>query len=280
MWAPALVLGVAMYWSVGKSLYVNWTLADSYYSHGFLIPPISLFLVWRERKALAAAPPRGSLWGIPVLVGACLFLLAADFLGFTVFAQLALLPTVAGLVLVILGWGHLRILWFAIFFLIFMIPIPPSLTQSIVLDVKLLATEASVQLARLVGLPLVRDGSYVYWSNDRLLVGEVCGGLRSLIALLSFGTLMSYISKTKLWAKYVILALAAPIAVVSNIARIFTLCVIGYTWGSPVATGKVHDVSGILIFAVAFLLLFLLEGILRKLAPAAGGPAEEKESGQ
>ncbi len=267
LWGSVLALVVVLYWRVGKGLYNNWTLVDSYYSHGFLIPPISAFLVWRRRKVLYRTPLSPSWSGVVLIAGACMLLILADFLGFSVFAQLSLLPMVTGLVLAALGPRHLQLLWFPVFFLIFMIPIPPSLTQSIILDIKFLATEGAVKLARLCSLSMIRDGSYVHFGDDRLLVGEVCGGLRSLIALLSFGTLMSYISKTKRWAKVVILLLSGPIAIIANTARIFALCVVGYFWGSEAATGMVHDVSGILIFALAFALLFALETFLRRVAP-------------
>jgi exosortase len=122
----------------------------------------------------------------------------------------------------------------------------------------------------------VQDGSFVYLgSDDRLLVGDVCGGMRSLIALLAFGALMAYISKTRGWARIVILLISPAVAIVANVARIFFLCVVGYVWGSEAATGIVHDASGIGIFAFAFLLLFGAEAFLRKIAPA-----RETEEGQ
>ena len=267
LWVPVVGLLVVLYWRVGFTLYNNWTLTDSYYSHGFLIPPISLVLVWLRRKDLLATPVNPTWMGFILMAGACGLLILADFLSFTVFAQLSLLPMVVGFVLAAWGPRHFAIVWFPVLLLIFMIPIPPSLTQSIILETKLAATEGAVQLARLCSLSMIRDGSYVYFGEDRLLVGEVCGGLRSLIALLSFGTLMAYISKTRGWAKVLILVLSGPIAIVSNTVRIFALCVIGYFWGSEAATGFVHDASGILIFAVAFAILFALETVLRKVAP-------------
>ena len=274
IWTPSLVLLVAIYWNVGRSLYNNWTLTDSYYTHGFLIPPISAFLVWQRRAVLLRTKRAPSWLGALLMACSSVMLLLADFLGFNVFAQLSLLPMLTGLVLAAFGPRYLKLVWFPLFFLIFMVPIPPSLTQSIILDIKLLATEGAVRIARLCSLSMIREGSYVHFGQERLLVGEVCGGLRSLIALLSFGTLMAYISKTTRWAKVVILLLSGPIAIVSNTARIFALCVIGYFWGADAASGVVHDVSGILIFACAFGLLFLLETILRRIAPKdEGGPA-------
>lgn len=262
----AVVLVVLEY-STFHELYVAWTAADSYYSHGFLVPLISLFFVWQKRAELRAAPLRPSLSGYVLIALACLMLLASDSLGLRLIGEFALLPMIIGLVLLFFGTRHLALVWFPILFLVFMIPIPPSITQSISLRVKLFATDTAVRLANLVTLPMVRDGSFVHFGDDQLLVGEVCGGLRSLIALIAFGTLMSYISKTRLWARLIILFISGPVAIISNMFRIFGLCVVGYFWGSKVAAGHFHDISGILIFVVAFALLFFLEAVLRRIAP-------------
>jgi len=129
--------------------------------------------------------------------------------------------------------------------------------------------------------PLVQQGSYVHWTTgegtDHLLVGEICGGLRSLIALLAFGALMAYISKTRNWARMIILLCSAPIAIIANVFRIFLLCVVGYYYGSHVAAGTFHDVSGYLIFVVAFILFFTLERQLRRFAPARTEKKEESK---
>ena len=275
----ALVVGLttAVYWHVFRGLYAGWTVLDSYYTHGFLIPPISLFFVWQKRETLLRTPIVPSAWGYVVLAGACVMLLLSDYLGLRIFAQISFVPMLAGLILVFLGTRHLALVWFPLVFLLFMIPIPQSITQSVSLRVKLLATESAVRLAHLCMLPLVRDGSYVHfphWSppNDQILVGEICGGLRSLIALLAFGTLMSYISKTRTWARLLILAVSGPVAIVSNITRIFGLCVVGYFWGGEIAAGTFHDVSGIMIFVVAFILMFSLEAFLRRVVPSRSAP--------
>ncbi len=275
-WAAAIALFMVMYWNSFGNLYFNWNVVNSYYSHGFLIPPISLYFVWTKRRELFAEPLAPAALGVIVIAGAAFLLLCSDFLGFALFAQLSMVPMLTGLLLVLLGRRHAEIMWFPLIFLFFMVPAPYSITTNVSFQIKLIATEMAVNLAQALTLPMVRDGSYVYFGNDRLLVGDVCGGLRSLIALLAFGALMSYISKTRPWARIVILVVSGPIAIISNVLRIFLLCVVGSVWGSAYAVGPLHDVSGILIFAVAFALLLTLEGILRKIAPSGARQGEPK----
>lgn len=257
-----------LYWEPFRGMETVWSMEESYYSHGYLIPPIALFFAWRKRDALMAAPRQSSVLGYPLLLAASLMILIGDFLGFRVFVQLSIIPMLFGLILLLGGMAHARLLWFPVLFLVFMVPIPPSMTQSIALQMKLLATQLAVGLAQFATLPMVQEGSFIHFKDDRLLVGEVCGGLRSLIALLAFGAVMAYISKTRTWGKWLLLLLSAPIAIVSNVFRIFLLCVAGYFYGSEFAAGRFHDISGVLIFVVAFILFFSVEALLRRVAPA------------
>lgn len=266
---PVAVLIAVIYWRPFYDMRVVWNLPDSYYSHGILIPPICLFLLWCGRTQLRNARVVPCLWGYFFLAVAALMLLGGTYLGFAVIMQLSLPPMLAGLVLTLLGPAYFRAAWFPIAFLLFMIPIPPSLTQSIALDLKLFATFCAVSLTRLFMLPVIQEGSFVYFRDDSLLIGEVCGGLRSLISMLAIGALMAYFSKAKLWARWLTLLLSAPIAIIANVFRIFLLCVVGYYWDSKTAAGRFHDISGILMFVLAFLLFFSLEGLLRKYAPAS-----------
>ncbi|MCC6490359.1 MAG: exosortase/archaeosortase family protein [Candidatus Hydrogenedentes bacterium] len=275
-WAALALLLAAIFRETWSGLLYQYGRVDSYYSHGLLIPVISLFFVWRMRRELRAIPVAPSGLGLALLAFACFMVLVGDFLGFRLIGQSVILLMVAALVLSFLGIAHLRALWFPIAFLVFMIPIPDSITQSLVLQVKLLATELAVRLAQLVSLPMIRDGSFVIFGNDRLLVGEVCGGLRSLIALLALGAVVSYVSRAKPWARWLLFVLSAPVAIAANVTRIFFLCVVGYNWGSTVAAGRVHDISGVLIYATAAILLVSAEQVLRKIAPLPAEPEVEK----
>jgi exosortase len=276
-WLAVVVLLCVIFREAAHNLYGNVSRKNSYYSHAFIVPFVSLFFVWRDRKYLSQMPKAPTNWGYPVLILACLMVLLSDLLGFRIFAQAAIIPLLVGLVLVFLGIAHLRRVWFPLAFLVFMIPLPESLTTSITFRVKMVAAGGAVRLAQLFYLPMIHDGSYIHFGDDQLLVGDVCGGVRSLIALLALGAIMSYISETKPWSRILILLVAAPIAVTANMVRIFFLCVVANFWGSGVASGWVHDVSGVLIYVIALALMIGLEILLRKVAPASGNREGESE---
>jgi exosortase len=270
-----VVLLAFIFAEAARNLHWNVTRADSYYSHSYFVPFVSLFLVWRKREQLATIPRIPANAGFGFLLLACALVLVSDLLGFRILAQAALLPMIAGLLLVFAGWEVLRRLWFPIAFLAFMIPLPQSLTTSLTFRLKILAADGAVWLCNLFQLPMLRDGSYIHVVDDRLLVGDVCGGMRSMIALVALGALVAYLSETRPWARIAIVLMSPVIAVAANLLRIAFLCVVAYGWNSETASGWVHDFSGMLIYVVAIALLLGLDGLLRRVAPANSPPTIE-----
>ncbi len=263
-----VVLLAIIFAESARNLHWNVTRSDSYYSHSYLVPLVSVFLAWRKREYLAKLPRVPANWGFLFLIGACLLVILSDLLGFRILAQLGMIPMLAGFALIFFGWRFVQALWFPMAFLLFMIPLPQSLTTSITFRLKIMAADGAVWLCNAIYLPMLRDGSYIYIGDDRLLVGDVCGGMRSLIALLALGALVAYMSETRWWARAVIFLASPIIAVVANLLRITFLCLVAYFGGSELASGWVHDISGVLIYLVAIGLLLGLDGVLRKVAPA------------
>jgi len=275
-----IALVTALYWNAFERMHYGWGATESYYTHGYLVPFITLFFLWRQRGQFMAAPLQPAAIGHLVIGGAILVMLVGNFLNFMIFGMLSFIPMVFGLSLALFGIERTKAIWFPLAFLFFMIPMPESVTQSFSLQLKLAATNLAVFTANGLTLPMVQEGSFIHFGDDQLLIGDVCSGLRSLIALLAFGAIMAYISKTRPWAQVLLLIMSAPIAIVSNVFRILLLCVVGYFWGSETAAGTFHDVSGVLIFVVAFILFFSLESLLRRWAPntTESGDASEKDA--
>lgn len=262
-----------------KEMYVVWNLEDSLYSHGPLIPVVCLgmvayYLSPKSRLRLHHIPAKPNAVGYIFLISGLLALLLGDYLGFRVFGHLSLIPVLAGFAVIFWGFPRMKLLWFPLFYLFFMIPIPPSLTTGITFRLKIMAAEIAVQLCNMLTFPMVREGSYIYFNSDSLLVGDVCGGLRSLIALCAIGAFAAYVSRTTVWARLVILAFAIPIAIISNVVRIFMLCVVAYFKGSEVAVSPFyHDFTATFIYITGIALFLLLEIALSRFA----GISDEEE---
>jgi exosortase len=139
-----------------------------------------------------------------------------------------------------------------------MVPMPLSLVAGLSLKLKLFAASCAMGIINIIGIPAVQDGSKIFFSDSSLIVGDVCSGLKSLIALVSFGILYAYISSISNYLKPVLFIASIPAAIIANIIRILILCLVANKWGSEIATGVLHDITGILIFVIAFILLFIL----------------------
>lgn len=256
-------------------LYDRVVQGESYYTHGPLVPLVSLLIVvLLIRHVQVPARPRRFLGGL--VVGGSLFvhllacLARVNFVsGFTV------IGVVVGLVLFVWGATALRRLWFPIAFLAFMVPLPEVSVAQLNFHLKMLAAEWGVRAANFAGIIVERSGNQVFMEDGKnLVIANVCNGLRTLISLLAFGALYAYVCKLRGIWRLGLFAMTVPVAVVSNSVRIVSLILVTDVWDEKVATGWYHDTSGIFIFVLAFMLMFSLERAVLGLRRIVGRPAE------
>ncbi len=285
-WAGAgLVAGLiaVAYFPTLEWMVQRWGAAESYYSHGYLVPFVTLWLIWQKRDFLwrenrGEASSACAGWGLALTAAALLLHAASGYFRVFFTSGFSLVLLLSGLVLYLFGRRTLRSLWFALAFLLFMIPLPLLAIAGLNLRLKLLVTEWALALLNAVGILAVQDGSTILFEHDTLTVGNACSGLRSIISLLALGALYAYLFRSKSAAggrrwrhglKQVLLFISSiPVAMAANILRIFLLGVVAHFYGGRVATGTVHDVSGYLLFAVAFGLLYLVGKALDRAIPA------------
>jgi exosortase len=261
----------------------RWSTGDSYYSHGFFVPLVAMAFIWRDRRVLRAAYARdhaGSWLGLAVFLLGLLGLLVSGILSIYFTAAFTLIVTLWGLGGFLFGRPVMRRLGFPAFVLTFMAPLPLEMIAGVSLRLKLLAGDLAIRSMNAIGLMATNDGSTIYLGNDQastVVVGDACSGLRSLISLLFLGVLFAYLSGLTPPRKGVVLLASVPIAILANVARVFLLCLVAFHWGSAAIEGWVHDLSGYMIFVVAFALLHGVSVALRWRMPArtSGGAAGE-----
>jgi exosortase len=244
-------------WMIGR-----WSATDTYYSHGFLVPFVSIGIVWLMRKELFALPVKPSPWGWPILIiGILIFLLSA--LWRVYFSSgFSLILVITGLVLIFLGARHLKTLWFPITFLLFMVPLPMVVVANVSFRLKIFASQVSTVAVNMLGVPAIREGSVIKTLHSYVLVEDPCSGIRSLIALIALGALMAYFSKMSARRKFVLFLMSIPLAVVTNIIRIVTVTLASEVYGSKFATGAFHDAMGIMVFVLAFVGMLVIANLL------------------
>jgi exosortase len=244
-----------------RAMIIDWYY-DANYSHGFLVIPVSIFLFFRKRKELIF-PARPSRWGILLTGLGCFGLILGIAASEYFTTRFSLIMIITGISLYYLGNQNFRKVWFAFVFLLFMVPIPAVIYYSATVPMQLFASGITDRLLQIMGVPAVRQGNVIYLPQYTLEVVEACSGLRSLVSLLALSGLYGYLALPGK-ARPVILFLGAiPIAIAINIFRLVLTAVGAYAISTEVAESFLHQISGLLVFVVALILLIVLGAILK-----------------
>ena len=237
---------------------------DADYSHGFLVPLLSLYFVWERREKLSLLPATPDAWGVVVL-GAGLLMLVLGSIGAELFIQRSsLILVIAGLVLLLSGRQFLRVLAFPVVFLLFMVPLPAIVVNTVAFPLQLFAAKTAAFCLFNFGIPVLREGNVIVLAGTTLEVAEACSGIRSLQALLALGTVYAYFTQSLMWKRWVLVVLSVPIAIAANAFRVSGTGVLAHYWGVQAAEGFYHTFSGWVIFVLAFLLLLGCGAILSR----------------
>jgi exosortase len=261
---PGILLGLVIIAYIPAFIWMidRWSSAETYYSHGFLVPLISGFIIWQKRKELnkLKIQPLNSGW---LFFGAGIAIHAISALWQVSFSSgFSLLLVLPGLVLLCLGKEFLKQLLFPILFLTFMIPLPLVAIANLSFRLKIFAAQVSTLIVNRLGIAAVREGSVIKTAHSYLVVEDPCSGIRSLIALIALGALMAYFSNIPRAKKIILFFSSIPIALLSNIIRIVTVTLASEIYGSQFATGTFHDVMGILVFVFSFIGLSMTAKLL------------------
>jgi len=259
------ILVFILYYSVIVDLVHDWII-DENYSHGFLIPLVSAFFIWRNRNRLREKQKKPYGVGLIIFVfGLLMFIIShigAEY--FTM--RLSLLVVIGGLLLYLGGKEIAAGLLFPLFYLVFMIPVPYVLYYSASFPLELLASRWTSDLVSLLGIPILRDGNILHLENTTLQVVDACSGLRSLISLSALAAALAYVTQRTVAKGALLFLAAAPVAIGANILRLSITAVLASLYGEKVAQGFLHRFSGVVVFVFAVVSLCFIGGFLRWLS--------------
>jgi exosortase len=250
-----------VYTPIISSLVRQWA-SDENYSHGFLIVPFAAWFVWQQREALARTPLAPSHFGLLVVSGSLLVLLAGLFGAELFLTRVSLIGIIAGAVVFICGWKWLRLLAFPIAFLLLAIPLPAVLFNQIAFPLQLLASRVGESVLATAGVPVLREGNILVLPTTTLEVAQACSGIRSLMSLLTLGIILGRLREPRRWARIVLALLTVPVAIAANAARVAGTGLAASYVGARAAEGFFHTFSGWLMFVVAFALLLGAQKLL------------------
>ena len=237
---------------------------DDNYSHGFIIPLISGYFVYERRTTLKSADVNPWNAGVLIIIAGLLQLIVG-FLGAELFTmRLSLIVVLIGMVLYFFGKDVFKSVRLPLLYLIFMIPLPYIIYDSIAFPLKLFVAKYSVMLLKLIGIAVWREGNIIMLPDIMLEVADACSGIRSLMSLLALSVAFAFLSRTSNAKKWIIVLSALPIAVVTNGLRVIITGIVAQYWSAKAAEGFFHEFAGLLIFALAAAVLLLIVIIMRK----------------
>lgn len=244
------------------------------FSHGYLIPLITLFFLWHRRRAILAERAAGSWWGVALAAAALALYVVA------VLAFIVRLPAIS-FVLLLLGLGYaalgaraMRRAWLPLVFLLTAVPLPGLVFVAVSTELQLVSSQLGAAMLDAVGIPVFLNGNIIDLGVYKLQVAEACSGLRYLLPLATFAFLCAWLMRAPLWMRGLVLLSAIPLTILLNSVRIALTGVIVQYAGVGMAEGFMHLFEGWVVFLVALALLFALMWLLCRLRGERIGPLD------
>ncbi len=258
-----LLFFLFLYYPVISKLIADWS-NDPNYSHGFIIPIISAYLIWERNESLKGIALYPSGFGLLILIGG-LFLYILGYVGAELFTmRVSMLVVMAGLIISNFGLPLFKAVLLPYGYLYFMIPLPYILYDSIAFPLKLFVAEYSVLALQKINIPVYREGNIIMLPQITLEVADACSGIRSLISLLALGVAFAYFSQKTRMKKIILVLSTVPIAVLANAIRVIGTGILAHFYGQGAAEGFFHEFAGLAIFSVAIFSLIAFGMILNK----------------
>ena len=261
LWLALVVLMIAANPGTAEFAYRTWQI-DSY-SHAWLVVAIAVWLVWRLRGPLLALQPSPSLIGMVFLAMVVAFWWLGYALEIRTVQQLAMTAAITGITWALLGT---RVVWLLAFPLLYLF-LTVSAWDVFMRPMQDATAWLSAPLLRFVGVPVFRDGIYLWIPEGRFLIDETCAGLRYLLAGLAIGSLYAYLFFDDLWRRALFIGLTAAYALGLNVVRVAVVVYAGHVTDMQHPWVEAHDNVGWVLFAVGLILLFLVGGLIQRLPP-------------
>lgn len=259
-WRQALPLLLALigwilfwYWDTASAMVAIWARSDTY-AHAFIVPPITLWLIWRQRADILAEKPQTTfLFAIPVVL-TTVFWLLGELTAVNALTQLTLVATLVLSIMALLGKQVSKLIAFPLAFLFFSVPIGDFMMP------KLMEWTAAftVIALRSSGIPVYQEGLQFVIPSGNWSVVEACSGIRYIIASVTVGTLFAYLNYVSLRRRLAFIAAAMIVPVIANWFRAYMIVMLGHLSGNKLAAGVDHLIYGWVFFGIVIMVMFMI----------------------
>ncbi len=269
-WGVILLAVIALYVPTYYSLFNGiWNTDDQ--RHGPIVLMVVIFLFWQNRDLLLSKNATKSstrpIFGSIVLgFGLICYVIgrSQDIQLLDIGSQLLVL---SGIFLLMRGTSLVRAMWFPLFFILFMIPLPGVLVSAITMPMKMAVSYVAEHILFWLGYPIARTGVILQIGQYQLLVADACAGMHTLISLEALGLLyLNLVKHDSLFRNITLAILIIPISFTANVIRVMVLTLVTYYFGDAAGQGFVHGFAGMVLFVVALILIMSVDSLLQYFA--------------
>jgi exosortase B len=266
-WIVALLGLLALYLPTFTDLFRGVWLSDTQ-GHGPIVLGLSIWLLWRrwpQVNTLEAARPMPVLaWALILVAG--LFYAVGRSQSILLFEVGSLMWMLMGVVLLLRGPVQLKAIWFALFFMLFMVPLPATVVDSLTAPMKMAVSWVAEHMLYALGYPIARSGVILQVGPYQMLVADACAGLHTLFTLEALGLFyLNLVKSASVFRNVALAILIVPISFLANVIRVMVLVLITYHFGDAAGQGFLHDFAGMALFLSALLLTIAVDSLLRLL---------------
>lgn len=243
-------------------------------AHGPMILLLSVWLIYRKWPQMlqASEGKPTSLVGWPLFISALLLYIVGRSQGILIFEIGSFILLLAALFLLMRGGSALKVLWFPLFFMLFMIPLPGGLVATLTLPMKMAVSYVSEHILFWFGYPIARTGVILQIGQYQLLVADACAGLQTLLTLEALGLFyLNVVRHTSIFRNVALAILIVPISFTANVIRVIVLTLITYHFGDAAGQGFLHGFAGLVLFVSALLLIIGVDSLLQWAVKARRG---------
>ncbi len=264
-WLPIVVGLLILYVPTFYSLAIGlWTNEDQ--AHGPIILLLSLWLMVRQWPNMLKISDGKSItntgW-VVFLTGLLCYVIGRS-QQILVFEISSFILILSAILLIKRGFVALKVMWFPLFFLLFMIPLPGSLVSFLTMPMKIAVSYVAEQILFLFDYPIARNGVILQIGQYQLLVADACAGLQTLLTLEALGLFyLNLVNHSSVYRNVILAILIVPISFSANVIRVIVLTLITYHFGDAAGQGFLHDFAGMVLFVSALILILSVDGILQ-----------------
>ena len=264
-WLPILIGLVAMYAPTFHNLANSLWQSDDQ-GHGPIVLMVVLYLFWQQRAAFTNEQVSASkpVLGYSLFIFGLLLYILGRSQDILIFDIGSMIPILMGVILITKDAKTLRLVWFPLFFILFMLPLPGFIVDSITLPMKMGVSYVAEHILYWFGYPIARTGVILQIGQYQLLVADACAGMHTLISLEALGLLyLNLVKHDSLFRNVTLAILIIPISFTANVIRVMVLTLVTYHFGDAAGQGFVHSFAGMVLFVVALTLIMMVDTALQ-----------------